>query len=189
MAAPTVGTGRRTATDAERMREQLRVLRWVPAGVASAAAAAMLVLCVWQSHGVWWDKPGHDSRSEVRQQVLAVAKPCVAAIVSYDYRNLAASEKAGQACITGSFKNDYTKAMESTVKTLAPQTKTVQVFQVAKAGVETVSADGKQWVVLLYGQQQVTNTSTAKDKPRLDILNVQATLDKVGDKWLVSSIR
>jgi hypothetical protein len=190
--APPVsdGDGRKPRSDAdtERLRRQVERLRWIPAVVAGVLAAAMLVLCVWQSHGVWWGKQQHDDRSQVRQQVLAAAKPCVAAIVSYDYRKLPASEKAGQACITGAFKADYTKAMETTVKTLAPQTKTVQVFQVAKAGIERVSPDGKQWVVLLYGQQQVTNSSTAKNKPRLDILNVEATMNKVGNKWLVSSI-
>jgi hypothetical protein len=181
-------TGR--SADTERLRQEIERLRWIPAVVAAGVVAVLVVLCVWQSHGVWWGKDnGGASSSQQRQQVLAVAKPCVAAIVSYDYRKLAASEKAGQACITGKFKDDYTKAMETTVKTLAPQTKTVQVFQVAKAGIERVSPDGKQWVVLLYGQQQVTNTATAKDKPRLDILNVEATLNQVGGKWLVSAIR
>ncbi len=175
-------------TDTERLRRQIERLRWVPALVAGVVVAVLLVLCVWQSHGVWWGKSSGGDRSKLRQEVLAAAKPCVAAIVSYDYRKLPASEKAGRACITGSFKADYTKAMETTVKTLAPQTKTVQIFQVAKAGVERVSADGKQWVVLLYGQQQVTNSTTAKGTPRLDILNVEATLNKVGGKWLISSI-
>lgn len=180
--------GRPSRTETVRLRRQVDRLRWIPAQVAAATAVVLLALCVWQSHGVWWAKPTHDSGSQVRQQVLAAAKPCVAAIVSYDYRALDASERAGQACITGAFRSDYTKAMETTVKTLAPQTKTVQVFQIAKAGVERVSPDGKQWVVVLYGQQQVTNTVTAKDKPRLDILNVEATLNQVGSKWLVSSI-
>lgn len=183
-----VAEGRPSRTETARLRRQIDRLRWIPAQVAAAAVVVLLALCIWQSHGVWWAKPTHDSGTQVRQQVLAAAKPCVAAIVSYDYRALDASERAGQACITGAFKNDYTKAMETTVKTLAPQTKTVQVFQIAKAGVERVSPDGKQWVVLLYGQQQVTNTVTAKDKPRLDILNVEATLNQVGNKWLVSSI-
>ena len=178
----------RTTADAERLRREIERLRWIPAIVAGVVAVTVLVLCVWQSHGVWWGKQ-RDNRNQVRQEVLAAAKPCVAAIVSYDYRNLAASEKAGRACITGAFKADYTKAMETTVRTLAPQSKTVQVFQIAKAGIEQVSADGKQWVVLLYGQQQVTNSTTAKKQPRLDILNVEATLTKVGKKWLVSSIR
>jgi Mce-associated membrane protein len=182
------GAGGRSDADSERLRRQIERLRWIPALVAGAVVVVLLVLCVWQSHGVWWGKSHSDDRTKLRQQVLAAAKPCVAAIVSYDYRKLPASERAGQACITGAFKTAYTKAMESTVKTLAPQSKTVQVFQVAKAGVERVSADGKQWVVLLYGQQQVTNSTTAKDRPRLDILNVEATLNKVGSKWLVSSI-
>ncbi len=183
---PPVAESRATA-DTERLRREIERLRWIPAIVAGVVAVTVLVLCVWQSHGVWWGKHQRDNRNQVRQEVLAAAKPCVAAIVSYDYRKLAVSEKAGQACITGAFKADYTRAMETTVRTLAPQSKTVQVFQIAKAGIERVSPDGKQWVILLYGQQQVTN-STTKGTPRLDILNVEATLTKVGNKWLVSSI-
>jgi uncharacterized RDD family membrane protein YckC len=162
-------------------------LRWIPAIVAGFVVLIVGALCLRESLSTLQDKNPHDIAGE-RIQVLAAAKPCVAAIVSYDYRKLPASERAGRACITGAFKADYTKAMETTVKTLAPQTKTVQVFQVAKAGIERVSSDGKQWVVLLYGQQQVTNSTTAKNKPRLDILNVEATLNKVGNKWLISSI-
>jgi hypothetical protein len=175
-------------TDAERMRRELVRLRWIPALVAGAVAAVMLAGCLWQLPGAVSGKPTGPG-SETRIEVLSVAKTCGAAIVSYDYRNLDASEQAGRACITGQFLSDYTHSMETTVKTLAPQTKTVQVFQDAKAGVERVSPDGKQWVVLLYGQLQVTNSSTAKTGPRLDILNVEATLDRVGGKWLVSSIQ
>ncbi|PZS13970.1 MAG: hypothetical protein DLM57_15375 [Pseudonocardiales bacterium] len=168
-------------------RRRLGWLRWIPAVITALAAAVMLIANLWDLPGALAGKPA-DHSTKTRQEVLAAAKTCGAAIVSYDYRQLPASEKAGQACITGKFKDDYTKAMQTTVKTLAPQTKTVQVFQIAKAGVERVSPDGKQWVVLLYGQQQVTSTSTAKNKPRLDILNVEATLNQVDGKWLVSSI-
>ena len=50
--------------------------------------------------------------------------------------------------------------MDTTVKQIAPQNKAVQVFQIEKAGISPVSPDGKQWVMLVYGQQPVTSTST-----------------------------
>jgi len=174
---------------AGRLAGRREVLRPVPTIVLAVAVLVLLSFGVIQSHGVWWGKRIGSSTAATRTQVLAAAKTCAAAIVSYDYRTLPASEQAGQACTTGAFKTNYTRAMETTVKTLAPQSKTVQTFQVAKAGIEHVSPDGKQWVVLIYGQQSVTNSSTAKGTPRLDILNVEATLDRVGNAWLISDIR
>jgi Mce-associated membrane protein len=164
-------------------------LGWLPAGVAGLAVLAMLAVAAWQSHGVWWAKTAQDARDRTQQEVLAVAKTCAAAILSYDYRKLDAAEAAGKACTTGQLKSDYTKAMETTVKQLAPQSKTVQTLQIAKAGIESVSPDGKQWVVLVYGQQAVTDAKTKSgDAPRLDLSSPEVTLDLVGGKWLVSNL-
>ncbi|HEV7193229.1 MAG TPA: hypothetical protein VGN35_08470 [Jatrophihabitantaceae bacterium] len=156
--------------------------------VASVAVAAVLGIGLWLSHGVWWAKSSTDARRNTeRQQVLAAAKTCTARILSYDYRTLAASEKAGQACATGQLKADYTKLMDTTVKQIAPQSNVVQVFQVEKAGVSSVSPDGKQWVIVVYGQQQVSS-KTITSGPRLDISNAVVTLNKVGGQWLVSNM-
>jgi Mce-associated membrane protein len=149
----------------------------------------MLAVAVWQSHGVWWGSKLRDTRSQTEQQVLAAAKTCAAAILSYDYRSLDAAERTGQACTTGQLKSEYTQTMETTVKQLAPQTKTVQTMQVAKAGVERVSPDGRQWVVLVFGQQAVTNAKTkAGAAPQLQISSPVVTLDRVGGQWLVSNL-
>ena len=77
--------------------------------------------------------------------------------------------------------------MDTTVKQIAPQNNVVQAFQVAKAGVQAVSKDGKQWVVLIYGQQQVTN-KTVTTGPRLDISSAVVTLNKVSGQWLISNL-
>ena len=49
---------------------------------------------------------------------------------------------------------------------------------------ETVSADGKQVTVVVFGQQKVTNTSLSA--PRIDPFRVRATMDLVAGHWLVS---
>ena len=145
----------------------------------------LAVFCVIQGKGVWWDKA---HVADERTQVLAAAKTCIAATTSYDYRKLKDSEAAGVTCSTGAFATQYKQAMETVVAKLAPQSQTVQTFQIAHAGIESVSDDGKQWVVLLYGQQSVTNKTTGATKPRLDILSARATMVKVGGSWKVSKL-
>jgi Mce-associated membrane protein len=180
--------GRAREADAEALRRQLARLRWIPTALAGVLVAVLLGLCVWQSHGVWWAKTSTaDARNKARTQVLAAAKTCVAAIASYDYHDLAKSEAAGKACTTGNFQNDYTKSMETVVSVTAPQTKAVVAFETTKAGIVSVSDDGRQWVVLVFGQQNVNNTNV-KDGPRVDLQTVRATLDKVGGQWLVSAL-
>jgi Mce-associated membrane protein len=56
--------------------------------------------------------------------------------------------------------------------------------QTDSAGVETVSADGKQVSVVVFGQQKVTNT--ALSAPRIDPFRVRATMTLVDGHWLVS---
>lgn len=184
--AATAGSA--SAADLEALHRRLERLRWLPALIAGLATVVLLAIGVWQAHDVWWGSGFHDRRDETRQEVLAAAKPCTAAILSYDYRHLSAAQQAGEACATGTFKSDYVKAM-ATVTQLAPQEKTVQSFEVAKGGVQSVSADGKQWVVLLYGQISVTNAGTKPDSPRLDITTAVVTLERVGRSWLISNMQ
>lgn len=162
--------------------------RWIPAIVLGVLA--YLIIGGTNAYALTALKhkpvPGGPNQS-LRQQVLAAAKTCTARILSYDYRSLDASEKAGQACSTGQLKSDYTQLMETTVKQIAPQNNVVQVFQVENAGIGKVSPDGKQWVVLVFGQQQITS-KTATAGPRLDISNAVVTLNQVNGQWLISNM-
>lgn len=168
------------------MQRRLDRLRWIPAVIAALAVVAVLVLGAWQSHGVWWGKRLGDTRTEQQQRVLAAAKSCTAAILSYDYKRLDQTQSAAEACITGQFKQDYDQSFEL-VRTAAPQKDASQTFQVANGGVSEVSSDGKQWVVLLYGQIGYTD-NTVKNGPRLDISTPIVTLTEVNGKWLVSKM-
>lgn len=161
-------------------------LRWIPAVIAGLALVAVLALGVWQSHGVWWGKKLGDTRADQQQRVLAAAKSCTAAILSYDYQRLEQTKSAAEGCATGQFKNDYDQSFDL-VQTAAPQKKASQTFRVANGGVSEVSSDGKQWVVMLYGQIEY-NDSSVKNGPRLDISTPIVTLTEVNGKWLVSKM-
>lgn len=187
--APRQRARRRPAVeDAASTQRRLATVATALALVATVAIVALLGVGLWLSHGVWWAKSSTDAkRMTERQQVLAAAKTCTARVLSYDYRALADAEKAGQACSTGQLKSDYTRLMDTTVKQIAPQNNVVQVFQVEKAGVSRVSPDGKQWVIVVFGQQQVSS-KTVTSGPRLDISNAVVTMNKVGGTWLISNM-
>jgi hypothetical protein len=172
--------------DLAAVQRRLDQLRWVPAVVAALAVVAMLVVGAWQAHGVWWGKRLGDTRTQQQQEVLATAKSCTAAVLSYDYRNLDKAQEAAEACITPAFKAQYEQTF-TVVKQLAPQKKAVITFQVANGGVQSVSKDGSQWVVLLYGQSAYAD-STTKGNPRLDVSSPIVTLTKVDGRYLVSNL-
>ncbi|MEO6702413.1 MAG: hypothetical protein ABI140_09520 [Jatrophihabitantaceae bacterium] len=119
-----------------------------------------------------------------RDQALSAAKSSVPLILSYNYKSFDADLAKAQAQLTGRAKADYVKAMSSTIKPAAAKADVVVQAQTDSAGVESVSANGDQVTVVVFGEQRVTNT--ALSSPRIDPFRVRATLDRVAGHWLVS---
>jgi hypothetical protein len=159
-------------------------LRWAPAAALSAGAVVMAVLLLVFSHGVWWAKP---NGSEQRQQVLASAKTCVAASNDYKYTALDAYESKALACTTGQFRNQLKGIIERLVKVNAPRLKASQTAQISRGGVETITSDGRQWTVVLFGQLAVTNTNYPQG--RTDPFAAQVRMQKDHGKWLMSDLK
>ena len=156
--------------------------------LAGVLVVAMLVVGVWQSHGVWWGKRLRDTRAEQQQEVLAAAKSCTVSILSYDYRRLPEAQKAASACVTPEFKSQYDQSFKI-VQQLAPEKHATLQLTVENGGVQSVSKDGKQWVILLYGQQAYSDNTLPKDTPqRLDISSSVVTLTNASGHWLVSNL-
>ena len=122
--------------------------RWLPAGVLGLAALTLLVLLGVFSHGVYWAKPDNSAgdRAVAQEQVLAAAKKCFVQINSYDYRDLDGLVAKDTACTTGTFTGDLRKALQTQILKLAPTLNARQTAQVNKAGIASVSPDGKQVV-------------------------------------------
>ncbi|MDQ1752512.1 MAG: Mce-associated rane protein [Pseudonocardiales bacterium] len=134
----------------------------------------------------WWLLTAKDgaSATQQREQVLSSAKAAVPLILSYNYGSFDKSVGAAKAVLTGRASTDYVQAMAGTIKPTATKTKAVVQAQTDAAGVESVSGDGKQVTVVVFGEQKVTNTSLTA--PRTDLFRVRVTMDKVNGKWLVS---
>jgi Mce-associated membrane protein len=172
-----------TGPGAEPARTSYRVRadapRWL-AVLLAVSAAVLAGISGWLVVAA----PGAGGSVGQRDQALSSAKTSVALILSYDYRTFDAGVAKARAQLTGRANTDYVQAMTSTIKPAAEKSKVVVQAQTESAGVETVSADGKQVTVVVFGQQKVTNT--ALTAPRIDPFRVRATLSLVGGHWLVS---
>ena len=161
---------------------------WLPFGIAvlaTAAAIVLIVLGVLASSGVWWGNT--NSVRDQRSAVLSAAKSCMATMNTYDYRKLDQAEQAGLACTTGKLTAQYKTAMDKVIKPQAAKVQFTQTAQVLKAGIETVSEDGSQWTVLVFGQLSTTNSATGTKTPRLDLFSARAIMQQVHGKWLVAN--
>ena len=161
---------------------------WVPALitlVGTAAAIVFIVLGIIASSGVWWGNT--TAARNDRGAVLAAAKSCMATMNTYDYRKLDQAEQAGLACTTGTLTSQYRTAFEKVVKPKAGTLKFTQTAQILDAGIETVSKDGSQWTVLVFGQLSTTNSATGTKTPRLDLFSARAVMQRVGTSWKIAN--
>ena len=166
-----------------RRRQTYRVRASSPRWLA-VLLALLAVLLAGVSGWLVVAAPGRGGSVGQRDQALSAAKTSVALILSYDYRTFDAGLAKARAQLTGRANTDYVQAMTSTIKPAAEKSKVVVQAQTENAGVQTVSADGKQVTVVVFGQQKVTNT--ALTSPRIDPFRVRATLNLVNGHWLVS---
>ena len=162
---------------------------WIPTLVLGTAALVLIVLIAVAGHGVYYAKSGVSTATSntSQQEALAAAKSCIATINTYDYRTLAKNEANALACITGSFTETMKQTYTKTLLPEAPVAKATQSAQINYAGIHSISPNGKQIQVLLYGQLVVNNVSTASQgSPRYDLVGLMATMQDVGGKWLVA---
>ncbi|HEX2904675.1 MAG TPA: hypothetical protein VHO01_14580, partial [Jatrophihabitans sp.] len=128
--------------------------------------------------------PARQGSTGQRDQALAAAKSEVPLVLSYDYRTFDEGLAKGKAALTGRAADDYAKAMTTSIKPSALKLKAVVQASTDGGGVESVSPDGQQVTVIVFGEQKVTNTATSA--PRTDLFRVRATLDRVAGHWLIA---
>lgn len=157
-------------------------LRWLPAGVVAALVIALAIVDVLMLQ----DFRNQSNRTERREQLIASVNAGITKLLSYDYRHLDQDKNAASAYLTGTFRDQYVASMDSTVKKNAPTEKAVVVGEVGSSALTSVSGDGKQAVLLVLGQQTVTNVK--QPTPRNEIVSLRVTAQLVHGKWLVSDL-
>lgn len=149
------------------------------AGVVVIALAAVDVL-VWHP---WQHK---QTVAEQRERLAASVSAAVPKVVSYDYRHIDQDAAAAEAYLAEPFKDEYHKAIETTVKASAAKQKAVVTGEIGSFGITSVTGDGNQATVLVLGQQTIT--STLHPQGEHDPISLRVTVSLVHGKWLISKL-
>jgi Mce-associated membrane protein len=117
------------------------------------------------------------------EQAKNAAMTAAQDLSSYDYRTLESDIKTAAGQTTGKLRTDYEKQAQAITAT-ARQQQVVVNAQALRAGVQSASTD--QVVVLVFLNR---TSSKASGEPRTpDQLKLNMTMNKVGDRWLVSKV-
>ena len=134
----------------------------------------------------WPSHPQFKSNAAEQARVDAVraANDDAVALLSYDYHTVDQELKKARDSVTGPFLDDYTK-LTTTVVAPAARDQNI-VTKAVVVGSAVVSAEPTHVVALLF-INQTTTTKTAPDASQSGS-RVTLTMDKVGDRWLVSAL-
>ena len=128
----------------------------------------------------WQSYSAHAAASAASESVAAASDTTVA-ILSYRAETVEADLAAARDRLTGSFLEAYTELINSVVIPGAREKKISAAAQVPAAA--SVSATATSAVALLFVNQSV---SVGDDPPTSTSSSVRVTLDKIGQRWLVS---
>ncbi|WP_233213601.1 hypothetical protein [Mycobacterium hubeiense] len=142
--------------------------------------ALALVLALGAGYLKWQDNSVRDSERAAQESVQA-AKDSTVAILSYAPDKVEEQLTGARDRLTGEFRDSYTSLTNDVV---IPGAKEKQISAVATVpAAASVSADPNHAVVLLFINQTVT---VGQEAPTNTASSVRVTLDKVGDRWLIS---
>lgn len=167
----------------------MRRRRWLLGGgyavVVLALAVTVGVLLGQRTTG-WPLHPQLTSHAveTARVDALRTANDAAVALLSYDYHTVDTDLKKARDSLTGSFLDDYTK-LTTTVVAPAARDQDISTKAVV-VGSAVVSVAPAHAVTLLFINQ--TTTTKAAPEPSQSGSRVTLTMDKVGDRWLVSAL-
>ncbi|NNM47456.1 hypothetical protein [Knoellia koreensis] len=152
--------------------------RWIAPLVALVASLAALGVVL----GVSLRDPGAQDASD--RAAASQARTSIEQLLSYNYKTIDAQQAQVQGLLTGSFKGEFTQAMDKDIKPLAVKNQTVVQAKVSDIGV--MSSSPTTVKVLAFVNQARVGADTKN--PVVDQNRVMATMRKVGDRWLISKV-
>ncbi len=132
--------------------------------------------------GISLQDSGQQARTE--RTAASQARTSIEQMLSYNYKTIDAQSAQIQGLLTGSFKTEFSTAMDREIKPLAVKNQTVVQARVSDVGVMSSSATTVK-VMAFVNQARV---GADQKEPVVDQNRVLATLSKVGDRWLISRV-
>ena len=155
-------------------------IQWARAFAFGVLPAVALLLALGAGYLKWMDNSVRNSET-ARIESTQAAKDSTIALLSYKPDTVEQQLNAARDRLTGDFRDSYTSLINDVV---IPGAKQKQIAAVATVpAVASVSADPKHAVVLVFVNQTVI---VGQDAPTDTASSVRVTLDKVGDRWLIS---
>lgn len=151
---------------------------------SSLVLAALVVLALAAAVLVgWWGhqlrRADDDARAAVEEATTHTQQ-----LLSYDSRSLDADLARGRSLVTGDFAAQYAK---TAAELIGPTTRAQEITTIAVVvRAALVSAGPDRVETLLYVNQ--ATTSKADPTPRPTTSQIRVTLDRVGDRWLISDL-
>ncbi len=158
----------------ERSRRRTHALAYGALGIAILAAAGGFGYLKWQSH--------QQSVTETaRAETVRTAMDDAVAILSYRPESAEQELNAAKDLLTGDFRDEYTKLINEVVIPGATQNRVSAVVDIPAAA--SISATPDRAEVLLFVNQ---TTLFGDTPPSTTSSSVRITLERVGDRWLMS---
>lgn len=177
---PTEVSDDEPSEPAEAEEKPERRIQWGRVFAYGVLPAVALVLAMGAGYLKWMDNSVRDSEI-ARTQSMQAAKDSTIALLSYKADTVEQQLTAARDLLTGDFRDSYTSLTNDVV---IPGAKQKQISAVATVpAVASVSADPNHAVVLLFVNQTVV---VGQGAPSDSASSVRVTLDKIGDRWLIS---
>jgi Mce-associated membrane protein len=157
-----------------------RRIQWARVFAFGVLPAVALLLGLGAGYLKWVDNSVRDSNT-ARIQSMQAAKDSTIALLSYKPDTVEQQLSAARDLLTGDFRDSYTSLTNDVV---IPGAKQKQISAVATVpAMASVSADPRHGVVLVFVNQTVV---VGQDAPTDTASSVRVTLDKIGNRWLIS---
>lgn len=151
---------------------------WLLAGLG-VLAAGLLVATAW----MWVSGDGSGDGGSAARDAQVAAERAVVPVLSYDYEHLEDGQKAAQALMTGSYREEYDKLF-TVLEENAPQTQTKVTASVIASGI--VRATDSRVQVLVFVDRPTTNKLSAEPVVYKD--QVTLSMQLVDGEWLVDDL-
>jgi Mce-associated membrane protein len=177
---PTESAEEVASDPAEVKKRPKRRISWARMFAYGVLPALVLILALGAGYLKWTDNSVRNNDTAGIQAVQA-AKNSTIALLSYKPETVEQQLTAARDLLTGDFRDSYTSLTNDVV---IPGAKQKQISAVATVpAVASVSADPRHAVVLVFVNQTVI---VGQGAPTDTASSVRVTLDKAGDRWLIS---